>query len=264
MTMILKDLYAKPDQIVITAHRGFSGRYPENTIPAFLAAIEVGAHIIEFDIRGTKDGEPIILHDESFERTANQPGRPVDYLLSEIKNFEGSFWRGSHCEGKKLTEPAQPGTRVPTFEEVLQQVGDGVGLNIQVYDNSPVILKKICSLYREYNCYERGYLSVTDFEVAKTIRKLDKDIELCVLNRQGKMDIATLREQKEFGCTYLQPLRKDVTKEFCLAVRELGLCANMFYSNTDEDNRKFIAMGMQGILTDYPDILVDTVKNLHK
>ncbi|PCJ56294.1 MAG: hypothetical protein COA79_19185 [Planctomycetota bacterium] len=260
--MILKKLYETPEQIVVTAHRGFSGRYPENTIPAFLAAKELGAHLIEFDVRGTKDDVPIILHDATFERTANQPGKPIDYLLSEIKHFEASFWSGSHFKGKKLAEPSLPGTKVPTFEEVLQQVGDGIGLNIQVYDTSPHILKKICHLYHDYDLYERGYLSVPDFEVARCVRELNENIEICVLNRQGKMDIESLREQKEFGCHYVQPLQKDVTEEFCHAVKEMNLYANMFYSNTKEDNLRYIELGLQGILTDHPDILIDTIENM--
>ena len=257
MILPLKELYETPSQIVITAHRGFSGRYPENTIPAFLAAIKLGVHIIEFDVRGTKDGTPIILHDKTFERTANQPGKPSDYLLSEIKHFEASFWRGSHCEGEKMTEPGLPGTRIPTFKEVLQQVGCKVGLNIQVYDTSPLILKKICTMYHDYDLYTQGYLTVSDFDVANRVRDLNADIEICVLNRQKDMDVAALHEHKEYGLRYVQPRRKDVTEEFCHGVRELGLHANMFYSNTEEDNLKFLNAGIQGIMTDYPDILID-------
>ena len=257
MAMILKELYDIPERLVITAHRGFSGKFPENTIPAFLAAVEIGSDIIEFDVRGTKDGVPIILHDETFERTANQPGKPSEYLLSEIKKFDASFWHGTHCDGEKLTEPAMPGVKTPTLEEMLQQVGNNIGFNIQIYDASPHILKSICDIYHEFDLYERGYLTVADYEVAKCIKALNATIEICVLNRQGQMTIAALHEQKEFGCRYIQPLRNDVTEEFCHAAREMELYANMFYSNTKEDNRKFIDTGIQGILSDCPDILVE-------
>ena len=109
MGIVLKDKYVIPGKIVITAHRGFSGQHPENTIEAFLAAVNLGADILEFDIRGTKDGVPIVLHDTTFARTANRPGSPRDYLLSEIKTFEASYWQGSYESGVKLAEPAVPG-----------------------------------------------------------------------------------------------------------------------------------------------------------
>lgn len=255
----LSDLYRIPDRVVVTAHRGFSGRYPENTMPAFLAAVELGVDILEFDVRGTRDGVPIVLHDATFDRTAGRPGEPSEFLLSEIREFEASFWRGTHDQGERLAKPDVPGTRIPTFEEVLQGVGDDIGLNIQVYDASPPILAEICRLYRAYDLYARGYLAMSTFEEAERVKALDKDIELCVLERQGQMDVESLSQQQAFGCQYVQPFRDDVTPEFCAAAREMGLYANMFYSNTDEDNRKFLGMGIQGILTDRPDILLDTL-----
>ena len=262
MSIALKDLYDIPGKVVVTAHRGFSGRYPENTLAAFLAAVKLGADIIEFDIRGTKDGVPIVLHDPTFDRTANRPGAPNDYLLSEIKTFEASYWQGSHESGIKLTAPAVPGTRIPTLAEVLNSTGNTVGFNIQVYDTSPALLAEICRLYRAYDLYERGYLTMDGFKEAECVRKLDKDIQLCVLESAGRMNAAALKQQKVFGCRYLQPRRNDVTPEFCHMVKELGLCANMFYANTAEDNQMFIRLGIQGILTDHPDVLKATLRNM--
>jgi glycerophosphoryl diester phosphodiesterase len=174
---VLKDRYSIPDYVVVTAHRGFSAEHPENTIPAFLAAVELGVDILEFDIRGTKDDVPIVLHDATLNRTADRPGSPRDYLLSEIKTFEASYWQGAHYDGVKLSEPVLPGTRIPTFEELLASVGDTVGLNIQVYDTSPPILAEVCRLYRVYDLNSRGYLTVSTFAEAARVRRLDGEIE---------------------------------------------------------------------------------------
>lgn len=170
MPFDLKKLYVTPGYVVVTAHRGFSCQYPENTIEAFLAAMDIGVDVIEFDIRGTKDGVPIVLHDPTFDRTANRSGVPCDYPLSEIKQFEASYWRGSHESGSKLTEPAVPGTRIPTFEEVLSSLGGTVGLNIQVYDTSPAILAEVCRLYRTYDLCSRGYLTMPELKDAACVR----------------------------------------------------------------------------------------------
>jgi glycerophosphoryl diester phosphodiesterase len=259
MTFKLDDVYRDAHRIAVTAHRGFSGRYAENTLPAFLAAVELGVDLLEFDLRGTRNGVPIVLHDVTFERTADQPGTPADYTLEEIAAFEASYWWGSHEAGHKLAEPARPGTGIPTFVQLLDAVGDGVGLNIQVYDTTPPILTEICRLYRAYDLYERGYLTVNTYDEGRRVREIDPDIELCILDRQGRMDLAALDRLNAFGCRYVQPLGRDVTPAFCAAARERGLRTNAFFGNTDEANRELITMGIQGILTDHPDILIATL-----
>jgi glycerophosphoryl diester phosphodiesterase len=258
MAFTLDDIYSNPERVVVTAHRGFSGQCPENTLPAFLAAVALGVELIEFDLRGTKDGVPIVLHDATLERTTNQPGGPSDYLLSEIVTFEASYWQGSHENGEKLEAPALPGTRIPTFEAVLQAVSEDLGLNIQVYDAAPPVLAEICRLYRAYDLYPRGYLTMSTYTEARRVREIDPGIELCVLDRQGRMEVAALDRLQAFGCRYVQPLRRDITAAFCTALHERGLRANVFYANTDEVNRELIAMGVRGILTDYPDVLIAT------
>lgn len=262
MPFALKDLYALPGRVVVTAHRGFSAQHPENTMAAFLAAVELGVDIIEFDVRGTQDGVPIVLHDPTLERTANRPGSPRDYPLAEFKRFEASYWSGPHDGGRRLTEPAVPGTRIPTFEEVLRGVGETVGLNIQVYDTAPQMLAEICRLYRAYDLYERGYLTLPGFDDAATVRKLDANIALCVTDRRGPTDVEALGRHRACGCDYVQPRRSDVTAELCAAARSLGLCANMFYANTAEDTRRYVELGIPGILTDRPDIVIRTLQEM--
>ena len=70
----LQALYADPDKVVITAHRGFSGQYPENTILAFEKALDLGVDLIEFDLYGSKDNVPVVLHDRTLDRTSNGTG----------------------------------------------------------------------------------------------------------------------------------------------------------------------------------------------
>jgi len=262
MRLILKDVYGQPGKVVVTAHRGFSGKYPENTLAAFRAAEALGADILEFDLRGTKDGVPIVLHDRTFERTANQPGKPGDYTLSEIRGFTASYWEGAHDTGVRRAEPTASDVRIPTFEDVLNGVGEGVGLNIQVYDTTPPVLAEIARLYRAHDLYDRAYLTMATYRDGERVRSLDARIALCVNESHGRMNEQALREQQAFGCRYVQPYTNDVSPEFCRRAKALGLCVNLFCSNTDDDNRRYIAMGVPGILTDWPDILQNTLRSL--
>ena len=258
----LTKLYENPEKIVVTAHRGLSGRYPENTLPAFQAAVELGVDIIEFDVRGARDRTPVVLHDATLDRTTDGTGSPGDYSVAELQQHNASYWEGDHVTGRRLSRAARPDVSIPTFEEVLRQMKGKVGFNIQVYETDPPLLSAVCRLYDAYDLYQDGYLTVSTHADAEKVRRLNPRIELCVLETQGHMGPQELRRYKHFGCRFVQPRRDDVTPSFCRHVKDLGLFANMFYSNTDEDNRRFIGYGIQGILTDYPDVLLDTLRHI--
>ena len=84
------------------AHRGFSGKYPENTMLAFQKAIEVGADGIELDVQLTKDGELVIIHDETIDRTTDGKGYVIDYTYEELSKFDASYIYRGKVEFNKI------------------------------------------------------------------------------------------------------------------------------------------------------------------
>lgn len=255
----LEKIYAIK-RVVVTAHRGFSGRFPENTLMAFQKAVDKGADIIEFDIRASRDIVPVILHDPTLDRTADAEGAVGNYTLDELKKFNFSFWTGSHDMGRRLSSPAFSKMEIPAFDEVLELFSDRICMNIQLYDSTEPLLSKVCALYKKYGLYRTAYLTVGSYCEAEKILGIDKRIQLCVLDRQGSMTLETLRELKAFGCKYVQPFRNDVTCEFCEMLKEYSLHANMFFSDTEDDNIKYVSMGLQGILTNFPDVILRQIK----
>ena len=153
----LEELYRKTERTIVTAHRGFSGRYPENTLTAMREAVRAGADIIEFDLRPTADGIPVLLHDPTLDRTSNAHGCPEDYTLKELKKFNFSYFRGGHETGKRMEEPEYPEMPIPTFEEVLSELKNEVFMNIQLTRPSDPFLKTICDLFKQYDMYETAY-----------------------------------------------------------------------------------------------------------
>lgn len=250
--MDLKELYATPDKIIVTAHRGDSLHFPENTIPAFLAAAEAGADLIEFDLRASRDKIPVVIHDRKVDRISSGSGPVGDYSLKELKQLD--FLPAG--EAQKI--------RIPTFKEVLKTLPDTIGLNIQVKETEDVLLEKICSLFDCYQLYRRAYLTLSTFADAELVRQINSRIELCVLERKRPLDLVLLKEMKIFGCKFLQPHRRDVTPELCLQIDELGFYANMYFSDTVEDHHHFITAGVRGIITDDPALLVQTLKNMER
>ena len=88
----LTELYSDRGRFMITAHRGASFEFPENTAHAMRKAVEAGADMIEFDLRGTADGVPVLLHDETIDRTSDGRGMPEEHSLDELKKLNFSFW----------------------------------------------------------------------------------------------------------------------------------------------------------------------------
>jgi glycerophosphoryl diester phosphodiesterase len=259
--MNLAELF-ESKEIVITAHRGFSGKYPENTILSLEKAVEIGADVIEFDLRSTSDSVPVVLHDETIDRTSNGSGEVWRHTHDELRGLNFSMFVGTHDTKYRRDTPAVDGLTIPTFKEVLDAFAHKTCMNIQVYRNSDDSLAKICRLYDQFDLYETAYLTMSTYKDASRVRAINPRIELCVLERAHPMDEASLRKQKEFGLTYIQPTWRDVTPELCEVARKLGLRSSMFFSNTDEDTRKYIGYGQQGIMTDCPDIVLRTLDTL--
>ena len=108
--------------IYVAAHRGLCARYPENTMEAFRAAIEAGVDQIELDVRLTKDGEAVIIHDDRVDRTANAVGKVIDMTLDELRSLDFGIKKGPEFEGAKI----------PTFREFMELVKDHPTMTVDV------------------------------------------------------------------------------------------------------------------------------------
>lgn len=103
------------DNIWVAAHRGFSSDYPENTMSAFRAALDVGVDQLETDVRVTKDGELVLIHDSTVDRTTNGAGKVNTFTLAELKELD-----------------AGNGERVPTFVELMELVKDHPTITLDI------------------------------------------------------------------------------------------------------------------------------------
>src|SRR5205814_5101727 len=113
--------YGERVRCLVIAHRGASGTHPENTLAAFRRAVELGADMIELDVQLTRDGEVVVFHDATLERTTDGAGAVSDRTLAEIRRLDAGAWFG----------PAFRGTRVPTLAEVLAAVGLPVNVELK-------------------------------------------------------------------------------------------------------------------------------------
>ncbi|MBQ9338021.1 MAG: hypothetical protein IJS14_12075 [Lentisphaeria bacterium] len=233
------------DRLVLTAHRGASFDDAENTLPAFGRAVDSGADFIEFDLRMSADGVPVVLHDKTIDRTSNGTGAPEEHTLAELKKYNFSYW----SRGNRLTEPLYPELEIPTFEEVLRNFRDKACMNIQVYAG-PEGIREICRLYLEYGMQDRGYLTIAKDETAEQVRQYSKEIEICLTPGWAeRAKPENLRKCADFGCRFVQPVRASVTPETFALCRELGLRANVFYSDDPAQAEELWKAGAGGVMT---------------
>lgn len=251
--MQLRQLYQMPGKTVVTAHRGFSGRYPENTLLAFRKAVELGVDIVEFDVRESADGGLVVIHDESVDRTTDGTGLVADHTVAELKALNATYWSGTHNTGQRTAKPAGNAT-IPTLKEALSALSGDVGLNIQVYTDRPDALEEIITLYLEHELTDSGFLMLRSFAEAEHVRLVCPAVAICVGEERENLE-----RHLSFGVDFIQPTRNCLSSAYVRRVTETRIPANVFYANDPADMRILIDKGVPGIMTDVPDILIETI-----
>ena len=140
-------------------------------------------------------------------------------------------------------------------------MSDKAAMNIQMYLQTPAALKEACLLYKKYDMYDKGYMTIADEEVVKAVHEIDKDIAICLTpGWNERADEKNQRRCAELGCRFFQPISTTLTPEKLLLAKELGLRANTFFADTDHEFAKLYNMGVPGIMTNAPRYLVEWLK----
>ena len=228
------------------AHRGASGNYPENTLLAFQKALEIGVDEIELDLYLTKDDHLIVMHDSTVDRTTDGTGAISELTLPEIKAFDA---------GRVFSEQFQ-GERVPTWEEALDLVQGKVKLNVHLKeggDPDGQYEHKVAKALDDFQMVEDSILTCSDASVG-IFAEIDPRIE-CRIFRSNRSPEEYIRKSVEMGLRTMQPGRDITTQEFVQKAHAARRIVHVFYADTPEDMRYYIEIGVDGILTNYPERL---------
>lgn len=233
------------NKVKIFAHRGASAYAPENTLEAFRLAMEQGADGIELDVQMTKDGELVVIHDETIDRVSNGNGAVRDYTLEELKQFSVS----NHFE-------QYPDVKIPTLREVLELVKPGtMEINIELKTGIywyPQIEQKVLELVKEEGMEERIiYSSFNHYSVQK-IRELSPEAETAYLIGDVMLDVADYTRNtgiKGFHPALFHVKMADFLKEY----KESGIALRVWTVNDKDQIRWLIDEGVDAVITNYPD-----------
>ncbi|PIS19067.1 MAG: hypothetical protein COW19_10735 [Zetaproteobacteria bacterium CG12_big_fil_rev_8_21_14_0_65_55_1124] len=223
----------------LCALRGLGQVCPENTLPAFAAAMAVGAHEIAFDVRASRDGVLVVCHDASVDRTTNGSGNVAELGWEDLCRLDA----GSHAGD------AWRGVRVPRLEEVLDAMDGRIGLNIRIRNEGEdgATVRRVCDLLTEHALTDSAYISLETESALRTALEYAPEVPRACLvgqdNPSASVDIA-----KRYACQRIQ-FSRDVTEEDIRRAHELGLLCNISWSDDPKDGMEFVHKGIDVILT---------------
>ncbi len=232
--------------VLVIGHRGAAGYEPENTMRSFRRAVELGCHMLELDVHLARDGELVVMHDETVDRTTNGSGRVSGMETGELMKLD-----------------AGKGERIPLLTEVLDVFGGACDLNVELKgrDTSGPAAELLVS-YINKGAWKREALLVSSFSPVelKDFSELGTGIPAAVLIDgipHGAEEFAV-----ELGCAAVHPNHLHLEPDFVRTCHDLGLRVNVWTPNTREEMGRCLRMGVDGLITDLPDTALEMI-SLH-
>ena len=223
------------------AHRGLSALMPENTLPAFAAALALGADEIEFDIRLTKDAQLIVSHDRTLERISNGEGVLESFTLAQLKQLNIGVKRG---------------WEVPfcTAEEVFAALAGKITFNIHLKEHGEegYLIRELVRLTDKYGARDSVYFAGSPAEL-DWMQRIAPSIPRAAI-QLPKDQIGIFEMAQTYGCTRVQFWLGMFDEALIARMYEAGICCNLYHAETYEEYRQYFNMGIDTLLTNRMDL----------
>lgn len=228
-------------KILVLGHRGCAGLEPENTIIAFKKAIDIGVDLIEFDVRMTKDKKLVVIHDANVDRTTDGKGFVKDFTFNEIKKLN---------IGKN--------EKIPSLEEALIFLKDKkpkIVIEIKEVETTEDVLK----ILKEMKIEEKVMIVSFYPEVLRKVKEINSKIETGFLFKIKPKD--WLEIAKEIKADYIGAHFSLIDENFVKICHKNNFKINAWTVNEDKDIEKMIELGVDIISSDYPNKVLEKLKN---
>lgn len=279
-------------RVLNIAHRGYSGKFDENTMLAFRKAIEYKADGIETDVQLSKDGIPVLIHDETLERTTNGNGFVKDYTLSELKMFKTksvpsvqalkTYGLGVYTIEEIKYFQNKDGEEIPTLRELLELAAnsDLKVLNLEL-KNSVIeyegLEEKVLNMVDEFNLRDRVIISSFNHLSLVKMRKMEKvkikanehifdksfykGITLGALTDSTLANVPKYLKDISVEC-YHPYFPSILNKEYMEEIKNAGIKVNPYTVNELEDMKKVIQAGVDSIITNEVELLYTLIREI--
>lgn len=225
--------------VEVTAHRGYSAAYPENTIPAFKGAIQVGADWAELDVQQTADGEVIVMHDSNLKRTTGLDKEVWQVTWDEIKDLDNGSW----FDKKYQT------VRIPTLEEVLKVCRGKIHLNIEIKPSGhdKDLEEQVAKLLKKYHMRDTCVVSSLKYDSLRKIKQADDSIETAYITSVSYGNFTDLEYADGYSVESTL-----LSKSFVNKAQKAGKQIYVWTVNSEERLEKVVGMGIDNVITDDP------------
>jgi len=223
------------------AHRGLSALCPENTMPAFAAAIALGAQEIEFDVWLTKDEQLVISHDPSIDRMTDGNGMISDLRLEELMEVNAGHsmgWQVPLC----------------TVEQVFAAFGKKAIMNVHINDagKDGIVVKLLRELIIKYGLYDYVYFAGINRELY-WMQQIAPEVPRCAI-QLPHVEVPIYDMAVSYGCSRVQFWRDMFDDELIKRLKSHGIVCNLFYSDDIDDMKVQLGKGIDVILTNRADL----------
>ena len=237
--------YVRPMEV--TAHRGASVSYPENTMAAFKGALELGADWIELDVQQTSDEKIIVLHDTNLKRTTGLNKNTWEATYEEVNALDAGSFFDSKYQGEKI----------PLLKDVLEFASNNnIKLNIELkptgYEKN--FEAQVVDLVKEYNLLDKCVITSQVYEVLANVKKYNQDIKTVYVMSLAYGNILDLKEADNFSIE-----ASSITKKLVKEIHNAGKEIYAWTVNTKENMNKMIDLNVDNIITDNINLAKETI-----
>ena len=257
-------------QFLVFAHRGGGGLYPENTLGAFEYSAKAGADVLELDIHGTADGALVVLHDTSVDRTTDGRGKVSEMTLEAVKKLDAGYRFST--DGGQTYPFRNRNITVPTLEEIFDALPETT-YNIEPKQETPSIIKPLCNLLRARKMVDKVIVGsfrqnvIDEFRAecpeAATSATPSEVTKFLALSKTGVSEsysppMQALQIPENLGALSV------VTRDFVENAHRKNLKVHVWTINETADMQRLIEVGVDGIMTDYPDRLLNLLERTNR
>lgn len=237
---------------VVIAHRGDSAHAPENTLSAFRMAAEKGAQAIEFDVKLSADGHVIVIHDQTVDRTTDGRGEVRTLSLAALRDLQAEARFKGHF----------PGERLPTLDEVFETVGQRLHMNVELTNYATPgddLVAKVVEVIRRHRMQDRVLFSSFFPGNLRKARALLPEVPRGLLAWAGWMGWPARTLGWRGDLYALHPHLSSVTPALLSQLHRAGKRLQVWTVNAEADMNHLIRLGVDGIFTDDPALLLGLV-----
>lgn len=241
-------------KVNIIAHRGANRYAPQNTMPAFEKALEIGVDGTETDVHSTKDGYIVICHNDTVDEMSDGIGKIADYTFEDIRKLDF---------GKKFSSEFA-GTTLPTVDEYLECMKSDESLSIINIEIKPCkgdradIVRKTIDAAKRHGVFDKLLISSFDYKMLVEAKKVDPTCQTAYLypiyaQILSSWGIRPIWLAKRIKCDAIHPHKNFINKLSIKRAHKAGMKVNAWTVNEEKDVIRLIEIGVDGLITDSPD-----------